>query len=133
MTNNEHALIYLAEECAEISEQAAKIVIRATKALRFGLDEVQAGEINNNAVRLYAELGDLLAVAELAIDLGIIKRDDIDRKKEKVAKYEELSRRLGILEAADAKVVDDLEEFDEDYDNADDDDDPAYWQDDGLD
>lgn len=100
MTNTEYVLAYLAEECAEISEQASRIAIRASKALRFGLDEVQAGEIRNNAVRLYAELGELLAVAELAMDLGLITPDDIDRKKEKVEKYKELSRRLGTLEAA---------------------------------
>jgi hypothetical protein len=100
MTNTEYMLVYLAEECAEIAEQASKIAIRASKALRFGLDEVQAGEIRDNSKRLYAELGELLAVAELAADLGIITPDDIDRKKEKVEKYKELSRRLGTLEAA---------------------------------
>jgi NTP pyrophosphatase (non-canonical NTP hydrolase) len=99
MTDTEYMLAYIIEECAEVSEQADKIVIRASKALRFGLDEVQAEQLLTNAQRLWGELADLMAVGELALDLGIITRDDLDRKKEKVEKYKEMSRRLGRLDA----------------------------------
>jgi hypothetical protein len=87
----------MAEECAEISEQASKIAVRATKCLRFGLDETQAGQLLPNHQRLWEELADLLAFGEVALELGIIKRDHLDRKKEKLEKFAEYSRRLGML------------------------------------
>ena len=44
----------LAEECAEVIQ-------RVTKALRFGVDEVQPGQPHTNAQRISYEMGDVLA------------------------------------------------------------------------
>jgi NTP pyrophosphatase (non-canonical NTP hydrolase) len=53
-------------------EEASEIQQRATKALRFGLDEVQPGQSLNNAQRLDYEIGDFLAVLRRlqAIDIS---------------------------------------------------------------
>ena len=72
-------------------EEAAEIQHRATKALRFGLDESQPGNLYTNRERLAAEIGDLLAVVGLAGREGIVPRNHIaitrQRKDQKLAKY----------------------------------------------
>lgn len=55
MTRQELVLNQLAEECAEVAQ-------RVSKALRFGLDEVQPGQSLTNAERILSELVDLRAV-----------------------------------------------------------------------
>jgi NTP pyrophosphatase (non-canonical NTP hydrolase) len=74
----------LVEECAEVQQ-------RVTKAMRFGLDEVEPGQELDNVARLSEEVGDLLAVIEMCDAQKII---DIDRvtaqrpkKLAKLAKY----------------------------------------------
>lgn len=58
MTRTEHLLVMLAEECSEVAQ-------RASKALRFGLAEVQPGQELTNAQRIAVELIDLAAVMEM--------------------------------------------------------------------
>lgn len=98
MTENEHLLSCLAEECAEVAQ-------RVSKVLRFGLDEVQPGQELNNAQRLAGELIDLQAVLIMLQDRGIIPYplvsnpdDAIAKKIAKVHKYMDLARELGTLE-----------------------------------
>lgn len=55
MTRTEHLLTILAEECAEVAQ-------RASKALRFGLAEVEPGQELTNAQRIMGEMNDLIAV-----------------------------------------------------------------------
>ena len=89
MTKIEHLLSTLAEECAEVGQ-------RASKALRFGLHEVQPGQSDNNVRRIEIELADVMATAEL---LGlVIREDEKAAKKIKLAKYLDYSRDLGTLE-----------------------------------
>ena len=45
-------------------EEAAEVQQRATKALRFGLTEIQPSKTRTNRVRLSAEMGDLSCIAE---------------------------------------------------------------------
>lgn len=45
MKRHEHLLSILAEECCEVGQ-------RVSKALRFGLDEVQPGQDLSNAERI---------------------------------------------------------------------------------
>jgi hypothetical protein len=52
MNASEYLLTCLAEECAEIGEQAARIAIRASKALRFGPDEIGPDQLRTNFERL---------------------------------------------------------------------------------
>lgn len=98
MDVNEHLLTCLAEECAEISEQCSKIAVRASKALRFGTNEVQPGQLLSNVERLSLELADILAVAEMLESAGIINRTQVVRKKIKIDKFMAYARQCGALE-----------------------------------
>lgn len=83
MNRTEHLLWVLAEECAEVAQ-------RASKAARFGLDEVQPGQELTNEERLWQEMCDLCAVGEMLITLrgqGGLNRVAVDAKKEKVEKF----------------------------------------------
>jgi NTP pyrophosphatase (non-canonical NTP hydrolase) len=92
MNETQHLLVILAEECAEVAQ-------RASKAVRFGLLEVQPGQQENNVRRLERELADLLAVADL---LGLnVRQDDKAAKYEKVKKFMEYSREIGTLHKSD--------------------------------
>lgn len=98
MNKTEHLLTILMEECAEIQKCASK-------ALRFGLDEVMPGIQASNVERLNRELNDLKGVVELLREDRILPGkesiDDlcqIEEKKAKVAHYMEYSRSLGTLE-----------------------------------
>lgn len=83
MNRQEHLLVILAEEAAEIAQQVSKI-------LRFGIDE-QRDFPTSNRERLQGEFNDLLAVVEvLKDDHGIDLHRDPDliaKKKAKVVKY----------------------------------------------
>lgn len=97
MKRQDHLLWILAEECAEVAH-------RASKAARFGIDEVKPGESLTNEDRLLAELNDLLAVVEMLQADGIVRAVAFDRnliaeKKARVERYLEYSRECGTLEA----------------------------------
>lgn len=97
MTHNEHLLTILAEECVEVAQ-------RATKALRFGLSEVQTGQALNNSERIARELEDLVALVELCqvhALLPFLDRERIEAKKQKVATYLAYSRDCGTLAGSD--------------------------------
>jgi len=94
MTKQEHLLVMLAEECAEVSQ-------RATKALRFGLTDIKGSEPNQpytNQERLFMEINDLLAVLDLLFeDIEYSSEVMKNYKKEKIIKYLKLSEELGLL------------------------------------
>lgn len=79
MNRTEHLLSCLAEECAEVAQ-------RATKAQRFGMDEIQPGQDLSNRERLSQELSDLVAVVDmLGFAIHVIYNEDaLDAKKRKV-------------------------------------------------
>ncbi len=88
MNRLEHLLVILAEECSEVAQ-------RASKAIRFGIDEVQPGQDETNARRLERELGDLMAVAEM---LGLpVRESDKLAKRIKVKEYMDYARKMGTL------------------------------------
>ena len=74
----------LIEECAEVQQ-------RATKALRFGLAEVQPGQMLNNAQRMAEEYGDLLETVRRCRFAGLMPRDNVivgmERKRRQLDKY----------------------------------------------
>ncbi|MDB5362249.1 MAG: hypothetical protein JWO51_3546 [Rhodospirillales bacterium] len=91
-------LTILAEECAEVVEAAADLTgaaartqVRVSKALRFGLDEIQPGHTLNNAQRIGRECGDFIEVMFRLIDAGILSADEIDigraNKHRQLAKF----------------------------------------------
>lgn len=103
MNRKEYLLVQLASECNEVAH-------RVTKALHFGLDEVQNGQSLTNEARMREELDDLLAVVEILGDEGIltgpvidqgvpygVTKDIVDAKRAKIEKYMEIARREGTL------------------------------------
>lgn len=73
------ALVITQEECAEVIQVISKI-------FRFGLDE--------NDHRLEDEIGDLLCMIELLVNLGVVKANKLDLAKrvkaEKLKKWSHL-------------------------------------------
>ncbi len=99
MTKTEHLLTILSEECAEVSQ-------RISKAIRFGLEEVQPEQFATNAERIVEELADLWAVASLLENEGAFKAhgdlflDMVERKKLKVNKFMEYAKECGTIQQA---------------------------------
>lgn len=77
-------LVILVEECAEVAQ-------RATKALRFGLDETQKGQPFDNSYRLSQEIGDFSCVIHEMMRAKMISKSDIDNgffhKQKQLAKW----------------------------------------------
>lgn len=98
MNRTEHLLSCLSEECAEVSQ-------RVSKALRFGLAEVQPGQDLTNAQRILVELIDLMAVVEMLADENVIVVGTSTApakaaKKAKVEKFMIYAAQCGALIAA---------------------------------
>lgn len=95
MNKVEYLLTCLAEEAVEVAQ-------RATKAMRFGCDEVQPGQALTNVQRISQELSELHALAELLEEEGVrvlpLSSDAIERKREKVAVFMKYSRDCGTLQ-----------------------------------
>lgn len=92
ITRQQHLLIKLAEECVEVAQ-------RCDKAIIFGLNEIQLGQELDNAERIVQELEDLLGVAQMLKEEGIIrppKEEAIRAKKNRVEKYMQYSIDKGI-------------------------------------
>ncbi len=95
MNLHEYILTCTSEECVEISH-------RISKALRFGLSEVQDGQQKTNAQRIAEELTDLIATVQLLEAMNLIpvpadRMQAIDRKKLKIQEYSKKSIALGTL------------------------------------
>ena len=93
MNHTEHLLFKLAEECAEVVQEASKAAI-------FGMDEVMPGQPLTNRERVMKELNDIFAVVEM---LGVhqVDRPAIEMKKRKVKHYMAYAEKeCGTLSAA---------------------------------
>ena len=101
MNEIEHLLTILSEECAELAQ-------RASKAARFGVMEVQAGQEETNATRLLREFYDVVAMMDMLEDAdptffhGVgtdhaFVHGAIFGKKQRVRGYMNYARRLGTL------------------------------------
>lgn len=105
MNRTEHLLSILAEECAEVAQ-------RASKALRFGLTEVQPGQPFSNATRIEIEFYDLVAVYQMLLDnksfavTGLNGDECIRSKKEKVEKFLKYSEECGTLDGPEKRRTD---------------------------
>lgn len=95
MTRKDHLLWIAAEECMEVAH-------RFSKAARFGLEEIQPGQLLPNADRIKLEYWDLIAAMEMLQECGAINeeinRSYIDAKKDKVEKFLKYSKECGTLE-----------------------------------
>ena len=77
-----------------IAEEANEIAIRASKAVRFGLEEVQPGQTKTNRARLVKELIDLATVVEMAGIKPLSSAEAfsmMEAKREKVEKFYDYS------------------------------------------
>jgi hypothetical protein len=90
----DYLLSHLAQECAEV-------IVRATKAQHFGLDERQPEQSHTNAERVMHEWCDLVATMETLQEYGIlpemVHEEYVQRKKDKRGKaalFREYSREL---------------------------------------
>lgn len=88
MTRDEHLLVIVMEECAELAQ-------RASKALRFGLSEVQPEQALTNVERIVGEYSDLAGVMEM---LNIASDPALAAaKRAKVEKFLAYSEACGTL------------------------------------
>lgn len=96
MNRLEHLLTCLSEECDEVGQ-------RTSKALRFGLYEVQEGQCQTNAERISGELSDLIAVATILQEIGHIPPFqpspwNVSAKRAKIEEFMAISRAQGVLQ-----------------------------------
>lgn len=93
MTEQEHLLTITSEECVETSQ-------RCSKAIRFGMDEIEPGQELRNDERILVEFNDLVGALEMLFNAPI--RDLIDpmkviQKKLKIDKYMKYSESIGTI------------------------------------
>lgn len=79
----------LQEECAEVIQAVSKIN-------RFGADNVKPGKPKTNRDHLEEELGDMLAMIDIMLELGVISIDNLEVAKK--AKIEKLKKWSNIYE-----------------------------------
>jgi len=94
MTEQEHLLTCLMEECAEVQQSVSK-------ALRFGLNDSYK-DYGNNKERIESELCDLLGVLEILATRKIIDLPDdhesrVAAKVAKITRYMDYARERGVL------------------------------------
>ncbi len=92
----EYLLACIAEEGGEISQAACK-------SLRFGLSDKAPYSDSTNSQNIVKEVNDLLAVVEMLNEecrqlSGIGDRDEIQKKKNKVNRFMEYSKKSGHLD-----------------------------------
>lgn len=101
MDQKQFLLLKIMEECSEISQ-------RASKALQFGMNEIQSGQDLTNQERLQSEIDDLLCIVELfnqhsEAGEGFITKitsEQLDAKRKKLNKFLVYSKDLGVLNLA---------------------------------
>jgi hypothetical protein len=81
MTRKEHLLLILAEECSEVAH-------RVSKALRFGVSEIEPGQELTNGCRIAMECDDLIGVLEMLHSEHVVPGVSNARQLEKRAKVE---------------------------------------------
>lgn len=85
-----------------LSEEAGEVVQIVGKSLRFGLYSVDPVEGITNLEKLRREVHDMLALYTMVcIAEGVSSEADadlLDAKKQKVEKYQLISRQLGLLD-----------------------------------
>lgn len=85
----------MVEECAEIIRECVDLQQRLVKAMRFGMDEVQAGQAEDNVTRIGVEAGELLHVIDRAQRAGVVRQADLEagiiRKIERLDRYMQTS------------------------------------------
>ena len=92
MTRNQYIL-------SKIAEEACELAVRATKAMQFGVHEMQVDQPKTNLARVRDEWVDLsVMIQELSrstgLDMKPLLKEEVD-KRIKFTKYYEYSKSLG--------------------------------------
>lgn len=93
MNRLEHLMTILTEECAELQQATSK-------ALRFGLQDGYPGTDRTNEKDMALELNQLVAVAEMLREEGVVLNPDykaVREKREKIEHYLKYAEQQGTL------------------------------------
>lgn len=99
MNRQEHVLLCVGEEGSEVAG-------RVSKALRFGLGEVEPDQPHDNAWRIALEVYDVLGAYQFAVDEGLLPPLDLSpdflrinaaRKRAKIERFMQIGRDQGVL------------------------------------
>jgi len=73
-----------------LSEECAEVIQAVSKCHRFGLDNLKPGKPKTNCEHLEEELGDLLAMIDILLDMQVVSRTSLESAK--LAKIEKLKK-----------------------------------------
>lgn len=95
MTPHQQAILdILQEECAEVIQIVSKI-------RRFGIDTQMLKQDDTNRSALTSEIGDVLAMIELAIQNDIVTQESVDQAKikkfEKLRQWSDIFKKMKIV------------------------------------
>jgi NTP pyrophosphatase (non-canonical NTP hydrolase) len=81
-----------------LSEECAEVIQAISKCHRFGLDNYKPGKPKTNKEHLEEELGDLMAMIDILIEMKVVQTENLVLAK--VAKIEKLKKWSNIFELA---------------------------------
>jgi NTP pyrophosphatase (non-canonical NTP hydrolase) len=64
-----------------LSEECAEVIQAISKCHRFGMDNVKPGKPKTNREHLEEELGDLLAMVDILLDMGVVEAGTLESAK----------------------------------------------------
>ena len=73
-----------------LSEECAEVIQAISKCHRFGLDNYKPGKPKTNREHLEEEIGDLLAMIDILVDMQVINTESLEIAK--IAKIEKLKQ-----------------------------------------
>jgi NTP pyrophosphatase (non-canonical NTP hydrolase) len=73
-----------------LSEECAEVIQAISKCHRFGLDNYKPGKPKTNFDHLQEEIGDLLAMVDILLDMQVISKSSLEMAK--LAKIEKLKK-----------------------------------------
>jgi NTP pyrophosphatase (non-canonical NTP hydrolase) len=73
-----------------LSEECAEVIQAISKCHRFGLDNYKPGKPKTNREHLEEEIGDLLAMVDILLDMDVV--DGATLQQAKIAKIEKLKK-----------------------------------------
>ena len=79
-----------------LQEECAEVIVAVSKISRFGLNNFKPGKPKTNLEHLEEELGDMLAMIDILLELGIVSTHALEQAK--IAKIEKLKEWSNIYE-----------------------------------
>ena len=80
-----------------LSEECAEVIQAISKCHRFGMDNVKPGKPKTNREHLEEELGDLLAMVDILLEMDVVDSEALQLAK--IAKIEKLKKWSTIYES----------------------------------